>query len=481
MSKCNLLNSKDYKSLQLNEETFFCIKCIEENIAFSNLSNNEFEISVTRGINTSLNIDENQINFFSNEQHDYLSNLNKMLNKTTDDFSEDDENYSLTNCNYYKINEFIEARFESSKSFSIFHINIHSIQLHFEELKLLLQLMDFKFDILAISESKLEKGVKPVIDITLDNYHDPISTPSEATKGGVLIYVSKDLNFRPRNDLNIYSPKEIESSFIEIINKKKANSIVGTIYRHPSMCGDEFNEEYLRPLTHKLNLEKNKNIYIAGDFNFNLLNVSTHSSTSEFFDLLTSKFLLPVISLPTKINSTNDTLIDNIFTNQFDPSLISGNITVGISDHLPSFVIIPESNHNHLPKKHNIYKRDTKNFDRNDFLLDLIEIDLNSVVNIEGCDPNVSFNTFYESINKLLDKHMPLKKITKREHKMKFKPWITKDILNKIKVKNKLFDRYTKCKNPVVKAETLTSENFIKIISQKIIKTSVKFGKALRR
>ena len=274
--KCNLLNSKDYKSLQTSKETFYCIKCIEENIPFSILSDNEFNISVTRGINASIN-DNNQLDNFSSEQLDYLSNLNKKLKESTDNSSEDDEDSLLPNCNYYKISEFVEAKFDSSKSFSIFHINIHSIQLHLEELKLLLQLIDFKFDILCISESKLIKGVKPIIDISLENYHDPIGTPSEATKGGVLIYVSKDLNFKPRNDLNIYSSKEIESSFIEIINKKKANCIIGTIYRHPSMCGKEFNDKHLRPLTHKLNLEKNKNIYIAGDFNFNLLNVSSHN------------------------------------------------------------------------------------------------------------------------------------------------------------------------------------------------------------
>ena len=113
-----------------------------------------------------------------------------------------------------------------------------------------------------------------------------------------------------------------------------------------------------------------------------------------------------------------------------------------IKNNLPSFVIITESNPNHLPKKHNIYKRDAKNFDRNDFVLDLLEIDWDNIINTESCDPNKSFNSFYESINKLLDKHMPLKKVTKREHKMKFKPWITNYILNKIKVKNKLFNSY---------------------------------------
>ena len=30
----------------------------------------------------------------------------------------------------------------------------------------------------------------------------------------------------------------------------------------------------------------------------------------------------------------NDTLIDNIFTNQLNPDILSGNLTVGISDHI---------------------------------------------------------------------------------------------------------------------------------------------------
>ena len=42
---------------------------------------------------------------------------------------------SPINCNYYNIGEFKKAKFDSSKSFSIFHLNIHSIQKHIEELK----------------------------------------------------------------------------------------------------------------------------------------------------------------------------------------------------------------------------------------------------------------------------------------------------------------------------------------------------------
>ena len=51
-----------------------------------------------------------------------------------------------------------------------------------------------------------------------------------------------------------------------------------------------------------------------------------------FFNKTMSNFLLPVISIHTKINTVNDTLIDNIFTNEFHPDLISGNFTEDISD-----------------------------------------------------------------------------------------------------------------------------------------------------
>ena len=51
-------------------------------------------------------------------------------------------------------------------------------------------MLNYKFDILAISESKLQKGRKPIIDISIEGYQPPQSMPSEATKGGVLLYVS---------------------------------------------------------------------------------------------------------------------------------------------------------------------------------------------------------------------------------------------------------------------------------------------------
>ena len=168
--------------------------------------------------------------------------------------------------------------------------------------------------------------------------------------GGGCFYVSSDLDYKPRNDLNIYESKMVESLFIEIINKNESNIIVGVIYRHPSMDMDDLNDVKLELLLSKFYREKNKKMFLVGDFNFDLLKVNTHDETSAFFNKMMSNFLLPVISFPTKINIVNDTLIDNIFTNEFCPDLISGNFTEDISDHLPSFLIIPKNILKKYPK-----------------------------------------------------------------------------------------------------------------------------------
>ena len=128
------------------------------------------------------------------------------------------------------------------------------------------------------------KNRDPIIDISIDGYQTPVS-----------IYVKSDLNFEPREDIKLYKSKELESVFIEIINPKESNDIVGVIYRHPSMSPSESTDDYLKRITDKLSHE-NKKVFIAGDFNFDLLNSSNHDDTFEFFDTMMSNFLLPVIT-----------------------------------------------------------------------------------------------------------------------------------------------------------------------------------------
>ena len=122
-------------------------------------------------------------------------------------------------------------------------------------------MIDFKFEIICISESKILKDCDPKIDISIDGYELPLSTPTESTKGGVLIYVKKGLKAKPRPDLHVYKEKELESLFIEIINPKESNDIVGVIYRHPCMNAANFIDDYLKCIVDKISSENKKSIY----------------------------------------------------------------------------------------------------------------------------------------------------------------------------------------------------------------------------
>ena len=77
-------------------------------------------------------------------------------------------------------------------------------------------------------------------------------------------------------------------------------------------------------------------------------------------------------------------------------------------------MIVPSQNQNHLPKRHNLYSRKCKNFDRENFVLDYFEIDWNNTIEIEREDVNHSLSKFMEQINVQLDKYMPLKKVSQK-------------------------------------------------------------------
>ena len=85
----------------------------------------------------------------------------------------------------------------------------------------------------------------PLSKINIDNNYIYEYTPTESSKGGTLLYIDKSLNYKLRKDLNLNKPKEIESTFIEVIEIKKKNTVIGCIYKHPKVPIKEFLNDYL--------------------------------------------------------------------------------------------------------------------------------------------------------------------------------------------------------------------------------------------
>ena len=224
----------------------------------------------------------------------------------------------------------------SSVHLNMLNVNIRSTYKNYDSLKDFLHGSKIDFNIIGLSETWLRE--KPLEYFHLDGYKlEFINRKQDSRGGGVCLFVKDEMKYFVRKDLlQIKHPENTETLFIEIEREKSKNIIVGIVYRSPDQDVHEFNQ-FTENLLSKVSKSENKLIYMMGDFNINLLNSDTHTSTSDFIDVLNSYSLYPSITRPTRITSKSATLIDNIFKNSHSKH-IAGIILTDISDHLPTFI-----------------------------------------------------------------------------------------------------------------------------------------------
>ena len=131
-----------------------------------------------------------------------------------------------------------------NKSLPLFHADACSLNKNFDEIQHLLNCTKNCFDIIPVSETRITKQVSLSNNLNFDNYSFEF-TPTETSAGGTLLYIANHLSYKCCNDLKIYKKKELESTFIEIVNPRKSHNIFGVIYRPPSMDLADFNCNYV--------------------------------------------------------------------------------------------------------------------------------------------------------------------------------------------------------------------------------------------
>ena len=88
-----------------------------------------------------------------------------------------------------------------------------------------------------------------------------------------------------------------------------------------------------------------------GDFNIDLLKYETSTDSTTCLYSMYTNSLLPYISTPTRVTAHSKTLINNIFSNNIEDGLISGNITTTITDHYAQFLLEKDINLQHNNQK----------------------------------------------------------------------------------------------------------------------------------
>ena len=176
--KCNGLTIKDCKHLKLNNEVFFCKICTIDLFPFSSLNDIEFNILMNSrkpsDIELLLSLD-------------IISKITSLGSLNISDIESNIPN--PINSKYYYPSDFDKLALHVSSSpsyFSLFHVNLNSLDAHLGGLQTILALMNSPFHVLGIRETKENYSSGFKMNNNLDGYILN-SPPSRSAAGGVAI------------------------------------------------------------------------------------------------------------------------------------------------------------------------------------------------------------------------------------------------------------------------------------------------------
>ena len=279
--KCNNISNSEYLEFQneADDVLWFCLQCTKIMFPFGQLDNDEL-----------LNLYDFDLPSFldSMPSFEITSGLSNLPN--LDDYDIDEHLPSQVNSNYHTFQE-LSTLNTSENDLSLFHMNVRSLSLHFDELISTLSTLKTNFDIIGLSETwnSFENPVKTNVEIPGYSY---FSYQSHSQNGGVALYVKSSLSPTPRPDLSRDSTS-FETVWVEVENRNGSNYLFCCAYRHPCSDLDSFNE-YLQEILSNPAVSK-KQIFILGDFNVNLLNFNSDTPTTNYINFLFSNQFLPHI------------------------------------------------------------------------------------------------------------------------------------------------------------------------------------------
>ena len=245
------------------------------------------------------------------------------------------------------------------------------------------------------------------------------------------MFVRNDLNYTVRSDLDI-NTAFIESLFIEIINPSK-NVIVGVIYRPLNESLPIFFDKTCEILN-LVNIE-HKHLYFLGDFNLNLLDVSSCQNVNNFLDICMLNSLYPLIHIPTRVTSTSASLLDNVFTNVLNETY-SGVLLTDVSDHFPVYAISEicvQSVH-----KTNSFRKREINEENIQCFIHRIQ---NASWTLNSSDANKAYDNFLYKFLTIYDECFPIKVINVNS-KYNKNPWFNNNLRKMSKKKHLLYKKY---------------------------------------
>jgi exonuclease III len=156
--------------------------------------------------------------------------------------------------------------------------------------------------------------------------------------GGVGIYIRKGINYKIRNDLDLFQQKSFEGISIELIYSKKSY-IISNIYHSPNPPKNtslqSHSNDFLEHLDNHLTAicSSNKDAFIFLDSNIDLLKLNSSELANEYMNGLLGSGFIQLVCKATRIQNQHYSLIDHILTNTNQQNYVCGTLLSDISDH----------------------------------------------------------------------------------------------------------------------------------------------------
>ena len=241
-----------------------------------------------------------------------------------------------------------------SNHLSIFHLNIQSLLLKLD----LIRAEADAYDVLVFSESWLKPDIQDDT-ISIVNFLPPFRKDRcEHVGGGVVIYVRDTFVCKRRCDLEL---RGLEAVWIEIQVKSKL-ILVGGFYRPPNS-----NNNYNNLIEESIDKVFNTNIvdiFILGDFNYNLL----QNKDNKMTEIIQEFNLKQLITEATHFTEHSSSLIDLVMVRNTTNVLTSGVADCFIPDqvryHCPIIVLLKFLRQSIKTFKRRIWSHPLADFDR---------------------------------------------------------------------------------------------------------------------
>ena len=310
----------------------------------------------------------------------------------------------------------------------ICHLNIRSLKSNFTEFCL----SNYsQFDIISFSETNVtlaeeEAGIFQYEIPGYTSFSKARQTSHKKSGGGVCIFVRSNIH---ATEILSLRRLNIESIWVKLKVQNNKHLTVGCVYRAPDTNDDIFLDEISKALISK---HCSSNSIILGDFNINTLSNSLSQSKNLFCNLMKDHNYSQIISNPTRVTFSSETLIDHIYVSQNISTTHTKVVYSELSDH---FLICSILKIKPVVRQKILIKtRPIKKLNHDDFFRMASYIPFYSVENMSTLDDKVYYLT--NELKKLMDNACPEKTVRVRANR---KPWINKDLIALSNTKNAMF------------------------------------------